>query len=92
TIRAKEPLEHRHADQLENRCPACSFFVMLLSAAALAGEAVNALRGRALLRGDAVFCLGAALAFVSGLAAHRGWKRLKCRKDDSPPGSQAAPV
>ena len=44
-LRAREPLEHRHADRLENRGPACSFFVMLLSGISLAGEGVGLIRG-----------------------------------------------
>jgi len=80
TQRTAEPLEHRHADQLENRCPACSFFVALLSGIALAGEGVNLLRRTALLRGDIAFSLGAAVLLSVGLCCHRLWKRLKCRK------------
>ena len=79
-FRQKEPFEHRHADRLENRAPACTFFVALLSAVALVGEAVNALRGVALLPGDAVFSAGAALLTACAILCHRQWKRLKCRK------------
>ena len=82
-FREKEPFEHRHADQLENRAPACTFFAMLLSGAALVGEGVNALRGMALLPGDAVFSAGAAILLACGLLCHRQWKRLRCRKAPS---------
>ena len=80
--REKEPFEHRHADQLENRGPACTFSIILLSGIALAGEAVNALRGASLLPGDGVFCAGAALLAACGWLAHARWKRLGCRTAD----------
>lgn len=80
TLRAREPLEHRHADQLENRCPACSFFAMLLSGVALAGELVNLLRGAAFMAGDIVFCACAAALLGCGVAAHKLWKHLRCTK------------
>jgi len=79
-MREKEPFEHRHADQLENRGPACSFFIALLSGIALAGSAFNALRGAELLPGDAVFAACAAIQLGCGLVCHRQWKRLKCRE------------
>lgn len=74
------PFEHRFADRLENRGPACSFFMMLLSGFSLAGEAVAAFRGASLLWGDAVFCAGAAAVFACGLCMHRRWRRLRCRE------------
>ena len=80
-LRVKEPFEHRHADQIANRGPACSFFTILLGIAALVGEAVNALRGAALLPGDGVFCAGAAALAGCGIGCHRQWKRLRCRED-----------
>jgi len=79
-LRQKEPFEHRHADQVENRGPACSFFTIVLSAAALVGEAVNALRGADLLPGDGIFAACAAILVGCGLLCHRQWKRLKCRE------------
>ena len=79
-LRQKEPFEHRHADQLENRGPACSFLVILLSAIALIGEAVNALRGAGWLTGDGVFCACTVILAACGLASHRQWKGLKCRE------------
>ena len=45
-FREKEPFEHRHADRLENRAPACTFFLALLGVVALIGEVRAALRGR----------------------------------------------
>ena len=79
-FRQKPPFEHRHADQLHNRGPACSFFTALLCTLALIGEGVNALRGAALSAGDAVFIAGAALLMACGIACHRQWKRLRCRE------------
>ena len=78
-FRQKPPFEHRFADRLENRGPACSFFTALLGAVALAGEAVNALRG-GLLPGDAAFAAGAAALVACGVACHRQWRDLKCEK------------
>ena len=90
-LRAKEPLEHRHADGLENRCPACSFFTMLLSAAALIGEGVNGIRGADMLMGDIIFAVGAALLVGVGLHNHRLWKRVRC-VGTPPSASQAPPL
>lgn len=78
--REKPPFEHRHADRVNNRGPAYSFFVTLLSGIALLGEAVSFLRGAELLPGDAGFCMGAALLFACGFICHRQWKRLQCRE------------
>ncbi|MBR3272653.1 MAG: hypothetical protein IKF98_01925 [Clostridia bacterium] len=79
-FRTREPFEHRHADRLENRAPACTFFVALLGVVALIGEAVNVLRGAEWMSGDAMFALCAAILTVSAIVCHRQWKRLKCRK------------
>ena len=78
-FRQKPPFEHRFADRLENRGPACSFFTALLGAIALVGEAVNAVRG-GLLPGDAAFAAGAAALVACGAVCHRHWRSLKCRK------------
>jgi len=79
-FREKPPFEHRHADRLENRAPACTFFIALLGSIALAGEAVNALRGAELLPGDGVFAACAAMLVACAVVCHRQWKRLKCIK------------
>ena len=76
----KPPFEHRHADRLENRAPACTFFVALLGGVALAGEAVNALRGAELLPGDGVFAACAAVLVACAIFCHRQWQRLQCIK------------
>ena len=79
-FREKPPFEHRHADRLENRGPACTFFVALLGGVSLAGEGVNALRGAELLPGDGVFAVCAAVLVACAVVCHRQWKRLKCIK------------
>ena len=45
-FREKPPFEHRHADRLENRAPACTFFVALLGGVALLGATLCALLPR----------------------------------------------
>ena len=85
-LRAGDRLEHRHADQLENRCPACSFFTALLAGIALAGEGVNLIRGVGMLPGDIAFGACAALLLAMGLYNHRLWKRVKCEKIDAVTG------
>ncbi len=79
-FREREPFERRHADRLENRAPAGTFFMALLSGTALVGEGVNALRGAVMLPGDAVFAACAAVIVACAIACHRQWKRLKCKK------------
>ena len=82
-FRTREPFEHRHADRLENRAPACTFFVALLGVLALIGEAANALRETQMPAGDAVFTACGAAVVACAIAGHRQWKRLKCKKTDS---------
>ncbi|MBQ3479788.1 MAG: hypothetical protein IJH25_16660, partial [Clostridia bacterium] len=79
-FREQLPFEHRHADRLENRAPACTFFVALLGGVALAGEGVNVLRGAELLPGDGIFAACAAALVACAVVCHRQWKRLKCIK------------
>ena len=76
----KERFEHRHADRLENRYPASCAFEVILSALALAGEAVNLIRGAELQRGDIVFAVCAAAVLAAGAAARRVRRRLECGK------------
>ena len=80
TFPLRERFEHRYADRLENRFPASSAFVVILSALSLAGEAVNLIRGKALLTGDIVFAACGAAVLTAGAAAHRTGKLLKCGK------------
>ena len=79
-FREKPPFEHRHADRLENRAPAGTFFTALLGVIALVGEAVIALRGVELLPGDAVFAGCAAVMVACAILCHRQWKRLRCKE------------
>ncbi len=83
-LRAKEPLEHRHADQLENRCPASSFFTVALPGIALVGEGVNLFRGVPMAAGDLAFAVCAALLIGVGLHNHRLWKHVKCVASQTP--------
>lgn len=76
---AREPLEHRHADRIENRYPASAVFVLMLSTASLIGESVNLFRGLPLLTGDLVFSVCAAILFICALAAWRQRPDLLCR-------------
>lgn len=78
-FREREPFEHRHADRLENRAPACTFFLALLGVIALVGEGVTALREAEMLPGDAVFAACAAVVAACAILCHRQWKRLKCK-------------
>lgn len=78
-MRVRDAFEHRHADRLENRYPACAFFLMALSGASLIGEMINLLRGAEMLAGDLAFSLCAAALFGCGLAAFRQREKLKCR-------------
>ena len=74
-----EPLEHRHADRLENRFPACAAIVMILCAVSLAGEGVNLVLKAPLPAGDLVFSACAAILFASALYIKRLPPRLLCR-------------
>lgn len=87
----REPFEHRHADRLENRAPACTFFAGLLGAVALVGEGVNVLLGAQLLPGDGIFAAGAAALLVCAIVCHRQWKALKCRTADLRDAGSAEP-
>ena len=79
-FREKPPFEHRHADRLENRAPAGTFFTALLGVIALVGEAVIALHGTQMLPGDAVFAACAAVMVACAILCHRQWKRLRCKE------------
>ena len=81
-FRAKEPLEHRHADRLANRYPAAAVFTAALPAVSLIGELVTLLRGLDLRAGDIAFTLFAALLLGCGAVSYRGRKNLLCRKAD----------
>lgn len=73
------PLEHRHADRLENRLPACCFFLSALPAAALIGNGISLLRGVSLMAGDLIFALCAALLVFCGVFLRRQRAALRCR-------------
>lgn len=79
-FRTKAPFEHRHADRLQNRAPAGTFFLTLFCALSLVGEGVNLIRGVHLLPGDLLFSLGAGIGFLCGAVGYRQWKRLCCSR------------
>ncbi len=77
-FRVAEPFEHRHADQIENRGPAYTFFIALLGSVAAAGAIVALVRGGAFTPGDGAFIGGGAALAGLGLTGHRQWRRLRC--------------
>ena len=76
----KERFIHKHADRIENRWPASSAFIAILSGIALTGEAVTMIRGQAMTSGDLVFVLCAPVLLLTGILAWRAGKDLKCEK------------
>ena len=76
----KERFIHKHADRIENRWPASSAFLVILSGIALLGEAVNLIRGQKLVSGDLVFTLCAPVVLLAGILAYRSGKDLHCEK------------
>ena len=76
----KERFIHKHADRIENRWPASSAFIVILSGIVLLGEAVNLIRGVELVSGDLVFALCAPALLLAGILAYRAGKNLKCEK------------
>ena len=80
TFFRKEPLEHRHADKLENRWPPVCLAAAALPAIALAGQLVRLLTGAAMKTGDLIFSLGAALSLVCALLCFRLRKSFAVRK------------
>ena len=75
-----EPLEHRHADKLENRWPPVCLAAAALPAIALLGQLVRLLTGAAMKTGDLIFSLGAALTLVCALLCFRLRKCFAVRK------------
>ena len=89
------PLEHRHADRLESRLPACCFFLSALPAAALIGNGISLLRGVPLMAGDLIFALCAALLVFCGVFLRRQRAALRCRAlpaEDPENGAEAPPA
>lgn len=78
---AKEPLERRHADKLNNRYPPTAMAVSVLTALGLAGELVCLLRGTMLKAGDLWFSFCALLLLVCGVAAFARRGLLAARED-----------
>ena len=70
----KPPLEHRHADVLNNRYPPVTLLVGLFPAFSLIAALIGFLRGAEMMTGDIVFAIGAL-----GLSAV-GWFSFSKRK------------
>ncbi|MBQ6469349.1 MAG: hypothetical protein IJJ50_04755 [Lachnospiraceae bacterium] len=71
--RYKEPMEHRHADKLNNSYPARALAVLYLSGIALIGEAVYLVLNGVQVPGDAAvaFCTAVIVFFSSRLFRKR---------------------
>ena len=67
----KEPLEHRHADRINNSYPAQALAIMYLSGIALIGEAVLIIKNGITAPGDAVMAFCTAVIFACGFALFR---------------------
>ena len=72
-------MRRKQAERLENRLPAASMFLMILPGAALIGEGLNLMLGRALISGDVWFSAGTAALLVCGAAAFRMRGLFRCR-------------
>jgi len=71
---------HRYADRLENRYPASSAFIVILSGIALIGDGINLARGLSMTVGDLPAAACTAALLVTGLFASRSGKDLQCEK------------
>lgn len=77
---AKEPLEHRHADKIENRLPPAALAAAFLPGAALIAELIRLLLGGAFRGGDLVFLICAALLTAGSAWLFSFRKKLAARK------------
>ena len=73
----QEPLEHRHADRMNNRYPPVTLLLTLFSVYALAGETVNILTGHDIYMGDGFFIAGAFGLFFIGAFSFRTKKNVE---------------
>ena len=62
----REPMEHRHANRLNNRYPLLSVLLAVFPAFALAGEISVWVTGRAIWPGDLLFSVGALYLMLAG--------------------------
>ena len=76
----REPLRHQQADMLENRYPPAALWTAILPAAALLGELVRLLLGKAMNGGDALLALCGAVLIAVGVYAFSRRGRFACRK------------
>ncbi len=75
-LRMKEPLEHRHADRLNNRYPFIAFLLTVFSLIPAAAEGIFILIGPDRSAGDFVFETGAAVLLFAGAHMFRRKERL----------------
>ena len=73
---AREPLEHRHADKVNNSLPPSALAAAVLSAAAVLAQLVRALKGGEMNGGDWLFLLGAAALSAACFYAFSFRKKL----------------
>ena len=84
TLRVKEPMEHRTADKFDNRFPAQSLALAVLSGASLLGELIRFLTDReGMLAGDAVFSPCAAVLLACGVLAFSRRGELTTQKGNT---------
>ena len=76
----KEPLEHRHADMLENRYPTAAMFLSILAFFSFAGETAGLLTGGGFSAGDALFLAGSAGLFFAGVLSLRARSQISVQK------------
>ena len=79
----KEPLEHRHADRLNNRYPPQAASLLVLPVLSLIGEAAAFISSRTYLPGDVLFVLCAAGLAVIGRALFRLRTGLAAQKAEA---------
>ncbi len=78
--RMKEPLEHRHADRLNNRYPPVCLLWILFSGSAGIGQAVRMASGGEILAGDIVFSLCTVFLFLLGIRSFSAGKKIGAEK------------
>ena len=76
----KEPLEHRHADRLNNRYPPVCLLWVVFSGSAGIGQAVRMAAGGEILAGDIVFSLCTILLFLLGIRSFSAGKKIGAEK------------
>lgn len=80
-LRAAQPFEHRWADRLENRYPACTFLLTALAALAFLLGGISALVRQALTKGDIAFLAGAGTLAICACVCFRQRGSFGTRKN-----------